>query len=491
MRADRITPASWWLWPTAALGAVATAVLLWWWEPAWSASAWTWLEVLAGGGGGPPHAAIGRGLLGLSKGTRMSPSTMLVVGQIALAATSLLCLFALGRAGGGRGASAIGLVTAALGVLWPVSRQALVAVSAEAVLSCASLLLAWACLGLTRRPRLAAIAVGASLLLMVVSHPIGLPAACLMLLVAAFYPQPRPDRTTEVPGEGVPARGIWTAWLAAATLCLLGLALALPDAGLERLWTAAIADIRTPGPSARVGGAAELPLVGASVGWLGRTPPALFLLAAATAAFGLGRGRRSPLGPIAAALGVWWLLATLFGHSLPGSIDPLVIAAPLICLLAVRGAASWTRKVWRDAHPARLAIAGALLGSLLLSVAADGVVLDAGESRTALGRGLGLIEDAAVGRPAVLLPDDLAVMRDQPGRLSVQPARRQGEQLARALAHLGVVKTEATFSAAFGAERILIRAPVTDPLGEALCRGRRQLACTDSGRSCLVRVSGR
>ena len=349
----------------------------------------------------------------------------------------------------------------------------------------ASLSLALGASVLLQRPRLGALAISGGLFLLVLAHPAGLPAAAGAILIVALWPRPHGGGGAS---RGFVVRPIWTAWLAALLLFGGLLLLARPDGGVKNLWSAMVATLRPTATPAIAGGLADLPLFGPLFGALARTPPAIALLAAAMASHSLGPARHRRLAPFAAMAAWWALLTALFSHPTPGALDPLAVAAPLLVLLAAAALRIWLLALWRTGSPIRVPILAALSLSLALSVVADGPAMAPSDPRTAIGRLLVMSDDSSADLPAILLPADLQLLRDQPAPTTILPGQRDGNGLATALARSNILAAPARFYGAFSSERILLHLPVGDPIS-AYWRGRLSThACTADGAHCLLEV---
>jgi len=465
------------------LVALATVALLGIDGFGWSASATAWLDALSRTSGGPAYGAMGRlardggDVIGLSPATAISAlATGLLVAHVTL-------LLALGRRCLG---AAAGWVPAAVVLLWPPSRQALLVISAESLLATAALLLSISVVDLVDRPKRAAIGVAMALLLMVLGHPIGLPALGGLVIIAALWP--RPNAAPDVPRQGFASRPIWLGWLAALALFGGLLIISRPGDGLKNLWLACLTALRPTATGDVAGGLADLPLVGATFGLLARMTPAVALLGAAAAVRALTVGRRGPLAPVAAVVTWWLLLVGLIGHPLPGALDPLPVIAPLLALLAAAGAGVWLRGLWKHGHPASRVVAVTLALCLLLSVVVDGIATLPADARTGLGRALPLLHDPAADLPAVLNPDALELLQDQPTDAAILPARRGGDRLANLLTKIGALDTPAHYSAPFSASLMLLRAPSVDPISVFWSQRQEVFACSRRGTFCLHRL---
>ena len=449
----------------------------------WSSSAAPWLEALALPEGGPAHGAIGRVVRDLADGVGVSPSFAMRAAAWLMGLSHLALLtLAAWRCLGYRGA----WLPLALALLWPASRQAFVAVSAEGVLATATLLLGLSALGLLGRPRLAALGAAVGLLLLVLAHPMGLPVAGGAIVILALWPRPQAQR--EVPAQGFGARPIWTAWLAALLLTGGLLLLARPDGGMKLLWTATLAAIRPTATTQIAGGLADLPLIGPLFGMLARTPPAIALLGAAMASHALGRAAGGRLSPFAAFAAWWLIVAALLAHPTPGAIDPLAVIAPLVALLTGAALHKWLLRLWRTNLSVRLPVAAALTLGVMLSIAADGVSLAPADPRTGLAHATGMVADPAADLPAVLLPADLRLLVDQPASTAILPGLRDGNRLAMALARSGLLAAPGRFYAPFSTERVLLHLPPGDPISAAWHAQLPIHVCVARGTRCLLKV---
>lgn len=381
-----------------------------------------------------------------------------------------------------------------LALLWPASRQALLNWSAESVLAVAALAAAWAAVGQARAPRRAALGLGTAVALTAAVHPLGLLAGLLLLLGAMLLPLEPPPRMAggglaeTVDRPDFPTGARWLPWLAAA-LWAVGLLLALlSPAGIKAWGSGQFALLRRPEDALVLGGAANLPLLGAWVALVAQTPLALLWLALGPLQHGLGRyGRASPLAGLAVVAFAWLLVLAIAGAPLTGALDGLIVLAPLLCVLAGVGF-SWRFKgLLHLGHRGGVAVwlvsAALLLGADLWLASAD--------RRTLIGRIPGLLNSAEVLRGAVLGPADLALLQRFGEPTAILPGQRGGNDLGNALKPLVKSVEQGQFVAGHVARLALLPEPPSHPVDRALADHGTRLGCTADLRHCLVRIAGR
>ena len=96
--------------------------------------------------------------------------------------------------------------------------------------------------------------------------------------------------------------------------------------------------------------------------------------------------------------------------------------------------------------------------------------------------------DPAADLPAVLNPDALELLQDQPTDAAILPARRGGDRLANLLTKIGALDTPAHYSAPFSASLMLLRAPSVDPISVFWSQRQEVFACSRRGTFCLHRL---
>ncbi len=459
-----------------------------------AASAAPTLQGLVGSGSAVTDGAwpvlLRRVLLLLPAGVRAEPLWALQWLQTALGSVGL---YLLGRLAWSLGGARTAVPALALALVWPPARQALLNWSAESVLAVAALAAAWAVVGQRRSPRRAALGLGSAAALTAAVHPLGLLAA-LLLLGAMLLPLEPPDRglsdglSGEVDRPDFPTGARWLPWLAGA-LWAVGVLLALlAPAGIKPWGTAQFAVLRRPEDVLALGGASELPLLGAWVALVAQTPLALLWLSIGPLQRGLGQaGRASPLAGLAVVTLAWLLVLAIAGAPLPGALDGLVVVAPLLCVLAGVGF-SWRLKgLLYIGHRGGAVI---WVASLALLLGAD-LWLASADRRALLGRIPGVLTSAEQLRGAVLGPADLALLQRFGEPTAILPSQRGGNDLANALKPLAKSVEQGQYVAAHVARLVLLPEPPSDRIDRVLADHGQRLGCTADLRHCLVRIAGR
>ena len=456
-------------------------------ELGYSSSAAPWLETIAANEGGSPFGAIGLAIRRFSAVIATDDWRWTIEClQIGLACLQVALMVICARgAGVGRFSVFLGLIA----LLWPVSRQALAVVSAESLMATCSLGVVVAAQRLESHPQWSAIGLATALWLLALSHPIGLPAAVLLAVLAAIWPRPRTvQEGRSRPRQTITTRPIWSAWIVAILLFIVLLMVSMPGGRLMALWHACLASLREPLTHSVVGGGAQWPVVGPAIGLAARVSPVIGLLAMAAAGQALGRSRSGGASPLAAMTMGWLLIATLTDRPTPGALDFLVVIAPLIVILATVSATSWFTRLAQSQHLAWQPVSFMLLFSLLVAIAGDGLDLASGEPRSALARAIGMSHDSAVDTPAVVTEEDLRLLEDQSIATAVMPSQREGNRVLGALKKLSIIGESGPFFAPFSSKQMLLHMPATDPVSGMWRYDLPLLVCTRSGRSCLYRL---
>lgn len=477
-----------WLGQAATLA--ACAALAWFWCASGAplaASAWHWFTAL----GAPSAEARGwshllvRGVAALPKAAQADPLWAVQGLQLGIAAACLYAAITLAHRILGLWAA---LPTALLLLAWPMARQAVEAVSAESLLTLASLLAAHASVGWNSRPRASALLLGVGTALAALAHPLGMlwaPALALATLVLPVAQDPSEVDSSQ-PRPDMPVGDRFLAWLAAMAVALGLLLLALRPGGLAPWGTSQFAALRHGGEPPDLGLLAALPMIGPVWVVVAQWPVAVVLLALATMARGVTGLRKTKLGGPAGVAAIGWIAISIARFPQADHLDAALALAPMATVMAGVGAGRRLRDLaWLGRRPAAAVWAAAAM--VLLS--GDLWVQQKHDRRSLAARAAGMPVHVDCTQAARLGPDDIALLQLYPEPTAVLPARAGGADLATSLRHLLPRFGGRSFGAAHSARVALLPEPPRSPIDRTLAEHGKKLACTQNGRRCAYRLA--
>ncbi|MBI5609698.1 MAG: hypothetical protein HY902_12570 [Deltaproteobacteria bacterium] len=477
-------------WLAQAATLAVCAAVAWFWNAGGAplaASAWRWFTAL----GAPSADARGwgqlllRGVAALPKSAQADPLWAVQSLQLGIAAACLYAAVTLAHRVVGLWAA---LPTALLLAVWPAARHAIDAVSAESLLTLASLLAAHASVGWNSRPRASALLLGVGTALAALAHPLGVLWAPALALITLVLPvaqdpsevdgsQPRPD---------MPVGDRFLAWLAAVAVAVGLVLLALRPGGLGPWGTSQFAALRHGGEPPDLGTLAALPMVGPLWVVIGQWPLVVVLLAVGTMTRGVAALRKTKLGGPAGVAAVGWVAISIARFPQTDHLDAAVVLAPMAAVMAGVGAGRRLRDLaWLGRRPA----VGVWAAAAMLLLSADLWVQQKHDRRSLAARAAGLPVYVDSTQSARLGPDDIALLQLYPEPTAVLPARSGGADLATSLRHLLPRFGGRSFGAAHSARVALLPEPPRSPIDRALAEHGKKLACTQSGRRCAYRLA--
>jgi len=480
---QRLLSASLWLVALAASFGVAAVLLR---EGVWvSATAAPWLQGVDKAGSILDDGLLAWTLRHLARATGLGPSAAVRLLQLFAAG---LVLLSVGRVTSRLRSRPAGAAAVAVLLLWPPARQSLQVLSVESLLALATLGSVRAWLDAAQSPLRAVVFGGVCLALLMLVHPVGLAAAALVPLALLLAPGPRaapgaPNRSL------LPARPVWLPWLATVLLAVGLVSAALPAGGIKGIWLHTLGALRTPASGLQIGWLASLPILGPLVALTGQIPLALLVLLAL-----LTRQapplRERPEALVVALVLAWLVLAAAVGQPVPDSLDLLVVIAPLLGILAAVSAHDLARAAW--ARPGWLARAGAVSLALALVASWLGEArLGRDDRRTTLAHLPGVLDFTAPLRPAVLAPEDMALLAAHLEPTAVLPGRTGGSRVADAIKVIEPRLQTASFGPAYTTRLVLLPARPGDPVAAAFAAAGQRAYCSTGERTCLHRLRGR
>jgi hypothetical protein len=469
---------------------LALAGAMQWRGLGWTASATSWLDGAARTGGLPENGAVATlwhkaTTIGLTLGQAASLWQFCVAG--ALLSALLVVAWRL------RGA-VVAILALALFLLWPTTRGLLDTIGAEAPL--ATLLLTVALAGLVAwpRPLVAATLLGLSLAGLVLVHPLGLPLAIVALLVIPVLPLRDQTANDEAlpgvePGEGLWPQAVTLAHVAGIALAIGVVAAAYGPGGFKIAWMHLIGEWRAPVVTPWLGGITSWPLLGPLVAFAAQVPVPLLVLAGAATVSAVRRPADPSALPVGLGFGAW-LALTWLGLPTPGYVDAVALLAPGIVLLAAVMIVDVGRELLARGT------AGARTGGLVLAVATllallGDLRLAAPDRRNLLAHIPGVMTDAVGAQPAVLRPAELGLLYQKPLATTILPSHLGGNALASALRALHPPLQGLNFGAAFSTDQVLVATTPGVSVEAMWTHIGKRLACTEDGRTCLIRIRGK
>ena len=450
-----------------------------------SATAAPWLQGVDKAGSVLDDGLLAVTLRHVARMAGLGPAPAVRLVQLFAAA---LLLFAVGRAAAQLRNRWTGFAAVALLLLWPPARQTLQTLSVETLLALASVGLAASWINVARAPLRAIVLSGLCLALLLLLHPVGFAATPLLALALLLAPGPAP--TPGLPGRPLlPVRPVWLPWLAALLLALGLLTLGLPTGGIKTTWLHAVSALRAPASGLRLGWLASRPVVGPLVTLVAQMPLILLLLAGHLALQASRERQRPESLVVALALG-WLCVAAAVGHPVPDSLDLLVVVAPLLCVAAAVSAHDVARSAWaRPTSTARVAAVFLALAAAASWLADARLARD--DRRASLAHIPGVLDNTAPLRPAVLAPQDAALLAAHLEPTAILPGHMGGSRVADALKTIEPKLQTASFGPAYTAALVLLPARPSDPVTQAFAETGLRVACSADMRTCLYRVRGR
>lgn len=482
-------PVQWTLVGVSVLGAVGTlvlaAVLL---SPGATlgASAASWLPGLADPN--QPEAALWPRLLiklvaCLPADVRADPLWALMWLQTSVAWLALWGVWALARRVAGWPAA---LCAVALALAWPSAREGLATASVEAVLATAGLWCAWAAVALPDAPLRGSVVLALAVAAMAAVHPLGLVAAPLALLAALILPVAHsPDALETAHGRpDLPAGQRWLGWMAAAVLAT-GLVLLATRGTTLKVWGAIqLAILRTPADRPALGGLCDLPIVGFWLALAVQMPLGVLALAWTMARRGIDAEVQEPAAAVVGTLLALLAALAVVGAPFPAHLDPLLVVAPLLCVLA---GCAMAYKLFALAADQRKVALAVFAVAVLVLVAGEGRLLQQ-ERRGLLARLPWVVSQTEPHAAVALRPADVALLQRFAQPTAVLPARPGGAAIATALKGVAPSRTGAVFVHPHRAQLVMLPEPPRHPTDRAFGDYSAKVACTSDLRYCLHRL---
>ena len=385
----------------------------------------------------------------------------------------------------GPGTAALAL---AMVLAWPASRQALQTLSVEGVMAACSVWLVAGWLSAAEMPLRAAMLSALSLTILVLVHPVGLAAAPCLALALLLAPGPAPSPHGNQPPL-LAVRPLWLPWVLSVAGALALLSAGLPTGSIKTIWVHAIGTLRAPVSGLHLGVLASLPVLGPLVA-LGAQVPAPLLLLAVGPGVRARLQRHRPESLVALVAAAWLCVAASIGLPVPDSLDLLVVLAPLLCVLAASTVWDLGQSALQAPGWSSRVSAGVLALALIAAWGAD-ARLGRDDRRSGLGHLPGLLRFTSPLRPALLTPEDAALLASHLEPTAILPGQTGGSRVADALKVVDPGLKTASFGPAYTAALILLPARRSSPVDEAFAQAGLRIACTASGDNCLYRLRGR